>query len=345
MNQHHLHIKVLLMACVLVAILLSSGCLGGKSNVKSSRGDGMQPEWVLTTPVERGFLYGVGSVEVFGGNQNAAVVRAKDIARIELVKQIEVNVSGVVEQEISETVRDGSSSLTEELRQQVKSQVPEFKLNNVNQVDSYASGRNVSVLVRLDVNKELAILKGKISDLDSQIGEYETQFQNNPGTGLSTIRQIAPVLVLIDQRGELQARYNALAGVSEPVLPAAIRAFVTQVYQRISQLQVSVEAETAHNEALQTSLIANLTEKGMHVSQGLTDVTIVYNLSTNVVHRDQTNFALTEGNIKIKDENGKIVSAFRAKAKGTSVDRREAQARSVIKLANKLGKEMMKSLF
>jgi len=334
--------------CVLFVIFVSA--CGGKSNVRhdGDQSSASQPGWVLNTPVEKGFLYGVGSAEVFGGDQSAAVARAKDMARVELVKQITVDVSGVVEQEISETLKGGVSSLTEKLRQQVKSQVPEFKLTNVSQVDSYQADRHVSALVRLDVAKELRILRDQISDLDSQISEYEELFNTNPKAGINAVRQVAPVLILVDQRGELQARYNALSGSSgsRALLPTEIRDFVGRIYARIGQLRVTIVAEGRSDSSMQTSLISNLTEKGLRISTGgVSDVTITYDLTTNVVRRNGSRYALTSGNIKIIDETGKVINAFQAKAKGVSVDAKEAKARSIIKLASRLSEEMMRALF
>jgi len=334
--------------CAMLVVFVSA--CGGKSSVRvdSDQSSASQPGWVLNTPIEQGFLYGVGSAEVFGNDQSAAVARAKDMARVELVKQITVDVSGVVEQEISETLKGGVSSLTEKLRQQIKSQVPEFKLTNVNQVDSYQADRHVSVLVRLDVIKELRILRDQISDIDNQISEYEEAFNTNPKAGINTIRQVAPALVLVDQRGELQARYNALSGSSgsRALLPTGIRDFVGRIYARIGQLRVTIMAEGRSDSSMQTSLISSLTEKGLRIStSGVSDVTISYNLTVNVVYRDGSRYALTSGNIKIMDEAGKVVNAFQAKAKGVSVDAKEAKARSITKLASRLSEEMMRALF
>ena len=322
------------------------GC-GGKTAVKSEKAkSAMQPDWILNTPIEPGALYGVGSAEIFAGNEAGAIARAKDMARVELVKQIKVNVSGEVEQEISETVKNSESNVTKKLRQAVKSQVPEFKLTNVKSVDSYKSKNRVYVLVKLDVTKELQILQGKISDLDSQISEYEQKFNKNNPMGMSAIRLIAPVLVLIDQRGQLQARYNALAQKSLPLIPMDTRDFVAKLYARIAQMTVSIQAQGEDNSALKTGLIANLTEKGMHISEsGKADLLFTYKLKVNSIKREGSYYAITNGDVWIKDENGKVIKAFQARAKGVSSDATEAESRSIKKLSDQLGKEMMSALF
>jgi len=320
---------------------------GGKQNVKKTGGsDSRQPDWILNTPIERGFLYGVGSAEIFGGDDAGASSRAKEMARAELIKQITVNISSSVEQEVSEIVKNGASDLTKKLRKVVKSQVPEFTLSNVKATDSYKSGKRVSVLVQLDVTKELQILRQKTRGLDDQIEEYEQKFIATNPSGMSAIRLVSPVLVLVDQRGELQANYNALAQTSIALIPAEKRDFVSKLYDRVAQMTVSIEAEGEKNDALKTGVISSLTERGLRISaSGKSDLKVVYKLSVNSVKKEGSYFVITNGDIWIKDESDRVVKAFRARAKGVSGNEMEAKSRSVKKLSGQLGQGMMSALF
>ena len=341
LNKNHLY-TALLIICVSLVI---SGC-GGSKNVKPTKK--AQPDWILNTPSEPGALYGVGSATVFGGNEASAMARAKDVARVELVKQITVNVSGEIDQEISETMTDGASSLTENLRQAVKSKVPEFKLTHVSQEDSHKGGKHAYALVKLDVAQELKTLRRQINDIDMQLDEYSAKFTKEDPHGMSAIRLIAPALVLVDQRADLQARHNALSpstgGAS--LLTEETRDFIAKVYDRIGQMSVTVVSEDQENSNFQTALIASLNEKGMRiVTEGKADVQIVYKLSTNNVDRKGTIYSHTSGDITIKDETGRVVKAFQAKTKGTSTDAKEAESRSIKKLSTKLSKGLMSALF
>jgi len=336
---------------LIVALLFASvsllvvGC-GGSSNVKKAKGG--QPDWVLNTPNEPGSLYGVGAAEIFGGNEAGAMARAKDVARVELVKQISVDISGELDQEITETMMDGKSSLTENLRQAVKSKVPEFKLTHVNQEDSYKSGSKVYALMHLDVAKELQGLRRQINDLDMQIDEYADKFKKEDPHGMSAIRLVAPVLVLVDQRADLQSRHNALSpsSSSSPLISSEVRDFIAQVYDRIGQMSISVVSADVTNSNFQTALIASLNEKGMRITtDSKSDVQVVYKLGSNNVVKGDTIYSHTSGDITIKDETGRVVKAFQAKTKGVSTDEKEAEARSIKKLSTKLGKELMSALF
>jgi len=335
----------------LLLVLVVSGCMSTKTSDTIKRGgDALQPDWILNTPVERGFLYGVGAAEIFGGNDANALSRAKDMARVELVKQVEVQVSGEVEQEIEEVTRNNSTQLTEKLRQSVKSKVPEFKLSQVKSVESYKDdrGKRVTVMVRLDVMQELQSLRQQVASLDEQLVDYAQKLALTPPGGMSTLRLVSPALVLSEQRAGLQARYNALepGKKTSPLLTQEIRDLVSQMYQRIAQLKISVQAEGKSARALQTGLIAQLTKRGLQISQtGLGDIQIVYNLRVNVVSRGGTQFAITEGDIWIKDEAGRVVRALQAKAKGTSIDPEEARSRSIAKLSEQLGKALLEALF
>lgn len=325
-----------------------TGCMG-KAKVKSE-GDTHQPDWILNTPVEPGFLYGVGSAEVFGGDDAGASGRAKDIARVDLVKQIEIKVSGEVSQEIEEITRNGKTKLTESLRQSVKNRVPEFELSNVTGAESHkaANGKRVTVMVKLDVNKELEALRNQISALDQELGDYARKLSEIPQGGLSRLRVIAPALVLSEQRAGLQARFNALEPRKQiaPLLSEEIKVLVRQIYQRIAQLKISVQPEGVGDRSMQTGLIAQLTKRGIKISpEGQGDIQLFYDLRVNNIPRGGTYFAMTEGDIWIKDEVGRVVRALQAKAKGTSTDPGESRSRSIRKLSGQLGKALLEALF
>ncbi len=334
-------------AIILVSLIISMTACGGKKSVKKNTiSNFSQPDWILNTPIENGFLYGAGSAEIFGRDETGAAARAKDMARVELVKQIEVNVSGEIEQEIKETLSNGETTLTKKLRQAVKSKVPEFKLTNIKAVESHKDKKRVSVLVRLDVTKELQTLTQQVSQLDIQIEEYQKKFNDTNPEGLSAIRMVSPVLILVDQRGELQSRYNALAQKKSALLPRELREFIAKLYDRIAQMTVAIDAEGSENDSIKTGLIASLTKNGIRISDtGISDLLIVYKLDVNNVKRDGSYFAFTNGDVWIKDEKGRVIKSFQAKAKGVSSDAAEALSRSVKKLSNQLGQEMMKALF
>ena len=179
----------------LAAMSLLVGC-GGSPAVTSKPAKTPTlpaPVWLIQPPIETGFLYGTGSAEVYAGDQAGAAARAKDMARLELVKQIEVNISGELEQEITETLQNNKSELTERLRQSVKGKVTSFELSHVMNVDSYfdESNKQVSILVRLDVNKELQSLHSRIEVIDQRFAEVVTEFENNEKQGMGLLRLVA----------------------------------------------------------------------------------------------------------------------------------------------------------
>ena len=339
--------KLFSLLCMLVIFLSISAC---QTTPSKKSEEVKRPGWLLSTPTRPGFIYGVGSAEVFGNNETSAVTRAKDIARVELIKQIKVDVSGVVEQETKEVTRGSETMFTQNLRSAVTSKVPEFTLSHVEQVDSYRSpdGSEVSVMVRFDVNRELASLQEKISGIDQQLADYGRQAVTTTASSLTTLRKLAPALILADQRAGLQVRMNELdpAGRTQPLLSNAQRDTVARIYQLISQLKVSVNADGKEDRSFKTRLISQLTSRGIAVSgDQRTDVQIVYALRLNEVKRDGAVFAITEGDVWIKDEHGRVVKAFQAKAKGGSSDATEARSRSLKKLSEQLGEVLLEVLF
>ncbi len=336
-----------------VAILaLLAGC-GGSSPVKKQEQPSLasMPSWLIQTPVESGYLYGTGSAEVYAGDQAGAAARAKDMARLELIKQIEVNISGETEQEIIDTYKDNKSELTERIRQSVKSKVSSFELSHVYDVDSYFDEKNkqVSVLVRLDSNKELHSLKSQIDVIDQRFSEIRQEFADDKLRGIELLRLVASGLLLSEQRATIQSRVNALNPSRNhvDVLNPEYREFMKKAYSRMALITVKVSSLSNNQSAsLTAGLIAELNKKGITVSQGSdADIQIEIDLSVNSVSRGDTEFAITEGNVYLKTPDGRIIKTVQAKAKGASVDKKVAISRSISKLSEQLGKELVKALF
>ncbi|MCF6282271.1 MAG: hypothetical protein L3J28_08695 [Candidatus Polarisedimenticolaceae bacterium] len=339
--------RLYIAALSLLLLVFLAGCQTAPKKRDRDNALTDKPGWILNTPIKRGFIYGVGSAEVFGGNEAAALSRAKDFARVELVKQIEVEVQGSVEQEMLEVTRNNKSEFTQQLRQTVSSKVPEFKLSHVEQVDSYKEegSRQVAVLIRLDVKEEVRSLQGQISSLDQQLLELETKLAEMQGSGLTRLRIGTSALVLADQRAGLQARLNQLRSTHDPLLTTSIKMLLENIYQITSQIKVSLRTNGREEQALQTALIAQLTKKGLKISaSGESDIEIVYALRTTDVKRGETYFVITEGDIWVKDKTGEIITAVQEKAKGASVDPRLAKSRSIEKLSSGLGIALINAL-
>ena len=347
------------MATLAIASLLV-GCGGGPAvtpkpaKAPASNSSKVQtlltPEWLIQPPVEAGFLYGTGSAEVYAGDQAGAAARAKDMARLELVKQVEVNISGELEQEVTETVENNKSELIQRLRQSVKSKVASFELSHVMNVDSYfdESSKQVSVLVRLDVNKELQSLSSRIQSVDQRFAEVVDEFEGNTQQGMELLRLVASGLVLAEERSNIQARANTLNPTRQyvDVLTPVYRDFMKKAYARIGMLKVHVSAQGSDKNSLAAALTAELNNKGINISGAeQADIQVEYDLRVNNVIQDGTTFTITEGSVFLKDDQGRIVKTIQAKAKGASADAKEAESRSIAKLSQQLGRELVDVLF
>src|SRR5690606_25775778 len=85
-----------------VALALSATLLAGclpqyakpqqdSANARDERA--MTPDWITQLPQRNGMAYGVGSMEIYGSVTDA-IKRAGDLARVDLVSQLRVTVSG-----------------------------------------------------------------------------------------------------------------------------------------------------------------------------------------------------------------------------------------------------------
>ena len=198
------------------------------------------------------------------------------------------------------------------------------------------------------IRDRLQSLHSRIEVIDQRFAEVVTEFENNEKQGMGLLRLVASGLVLAEERSGIQARANTLSPTRQhvDVLTPEYRDFTRKAYALIGMLKVHVAAQGADKNSLAAALTAELNNKGINISEAeQADIRVEYDLSLNNVVQGETTFVITEGNVFLKDEQGRIVKTIQAKAKGASVDVKEAESRSIAKLSQQLGKELVDVLF
>lgn len=311
--------KTLPLLIALSAIL--AGCVS--SPVKKNHGDERQhagdvPEWVNNAPERSGFAYGVGSSD-FWGDRADAIRRAGDSARVNLVSQLKVTVSGDFSSDVQERSATGrQTELVKTVRNTVRSQVPPVELDEVQITESVISGKYAYALAELDRSAAAERLRRQIEEMDQsvlRIGKLPRE-----GSVLDQARVVIPALKLFVQRQRLEEQL-ALVSIrrTSPDLPDNVRAVRDTIYDLLDQLKVRVEMTSSDAQEIAGSVTEALTEKGIRVSSsGVYDLLVKISADLRAVERDNTHYVFADSRVQVMDSQGRILSTFSEEAKGAS---------------------------
>tara|TARA_B100001109_G_scaffold104011_2_gene85032 strand:+ start:159332 stop:160369 length:1038 start_codon:yes stop_codon:yes gene_type:complete len=332
---------------LLVPALLLAGCAStqsGTAAVKEKAEQAMRPGWITQPPRQSGMAYGVGSMEVYG-DQAAAVKRATQLARIDLVSQLKVTVSGDFSSSTTETSGTGKDTQVQRsVSNYARSQVPEAELDEVEVSDTYVDQKYAYVLVELNRTQAAARLKRDIADLDQQITDIGAQ--DVSGTPLQQLRPLLPAVRLFAQRQRLAERL-ALVSMERKGAPlsAELRAVQRDIYDRISALRVSVVAVDRQSESLRGGIVEALTAQGMKIQQGGA-ADLEFQIDAEQIGRQQDGnvYAFIDCRVTIVDGTGRAVSSFSRQAKGVSGIEQLAGQKAVRAVAGMIAEELAVTL-
>ncbi|MDH4189766.1 MAG: LPP20 family lipoprotein [Betaproteobacteria bacterium] len=337
--------KRMQMMGALARVLCGGLALGGVLAVGTAQAAG-KPGWIMQPPVTAGFLYGVGSAETYGNDAEAAS-QAKDRAKAEIVRQVEVQISAETDMQTTVKQTKASEQFQTEVRQLVQSRVPEFTLSHVSTVETYndKDARTVYVLERLDVQKELADLRTKISDIEAEANAVAGALDSPEYAGLRGVQKLAGVLVRIGERYQLRARANKLRAGSYAIANDPMRAIEDRIIGKIGALRIllnGAQAEGGRGGELDSGIKRKLTERGLRLVQGgEADIIVSYAVKMDVQKSGGVIFAVPKGSMEITDRQGTVLRSVEAKAKGSSQTASVARARAIDKLAEALGEELI----
>ena len=308
-------------------------------------GSGGRPSWA-TSPPSSGekYVYGVGSAKVYSDTASA-VSRAQDQARKEMLKRMEVTVSGETRTSSSREVRDGESSVTRSVMDRVRTEVSATKLSHVEVVDTQVdeSKDTAYALVRLDRKRAKKELLKRIEEIDERLREIGRQ--ETGGNRLSRLETLMPALALIEKRRGLLERLNRVSYDNVDMgMPDDIRELRDRIVQLLNGLVIELQPRESVNENLASGVRKALSEQGLRVGErGRGDVVMRYAIDMRVLERDAIQVAFARGRITVLDPGGNVLSEFRHKAKGGSQDLELAKDKAAAKLAEGLGEKLAES--
>lgn len=330
----------LVMAVSLTACMASAP----KKSSGAKRDDAMTPEWVNNAPERNGFAYGVGSADLWGDKADA-IRRAGDAARVNLVSQLRVTVSGDFSSDIQERKATGKQTeLVQTVRNTIRSQVPAVELDEVQITESYLEKKFAYALAELDRAKAAARLRDQITDLEEQIKSIGAKPRT--GTALQKVRVVLPALKLFAQR-ERFADQLALVSIQrqKPALDGDLQDLQQTIFSLLDQLQVRIATTDAGAENIAGGVIESLTEQGIRINDsGAYDLLVEVAAKLRPAERGGSHFVFADSRVMIKDENGRVLSTFSKQAKGASSDAGLAQDKAARNVAKALAKELAVTL-
>jgi hypothetical protein len=319
-----------------------------KQSADSRRADNQAsfdtPDWINNPPQRSGFAYGTGSGDLWGDKADAAR-RAGDAARVNLVSQLRVTVSGDFSSTVQERKATGKQTeLVRTVQNTIRSQVPAVELDEVKVTETFFEEKFAYALAELDRVKAASRLRAQISDLEEQVIAINAKPRS--GSTLKKLRVVLPALTLFAQRDRL-ADQLALVGTQrqKPVLSDELQQIEEAIYALFNQLQVRISMTDIGAQDIAAGVIEALTEQGMRISdRGAYDLMIQVSAKLRPVEKNGSHFVFADSRVMIKDANDRTLSTFSKQAKGVSGYAELAKVKAERSVAKMLAVELASAL-
>jgi len=333
-----------LMVCSLAACVANAPKQSSDARRVDNQASFDTPDWVNNPPQRSGFAYGVGSGDLWGDKADAAR-RAGDAARVNLVSQLRVTVSGDFSSSVQERKATGKQTeLVQTVQNTIRSKVPAVELDEVKVTETFFEKKFAYALAELDRVKSASRLRAQIADLEEQV----TTINGKPrsGTSLQKLRVLLPALKLFAQRDRL-ADQLALVGTQrqKPALSNELQQIQDNIYALFNQLRVRISMTDAGAQEIAAGVTEALTEQGMRINNsGDYDLMIQVSATLRPVEKNGSHFVFADSRVTIKDANDRILSTFSKQAKGASGYPDLARAKAERGVANVLAAELAAAL-
>lgn len=341
-------LKSALQKTLVLAIAASAtvGCLPQNSkpqNDQSAASQSASPSWLTNTPEMHGMAYGVGSIEVYG-NKTEALKRAGELARIDLVSQLKVTVSGDFSSDITE--RSGSnreSEVQKVIRNHVRSQVPAVELDEAQIVKTHIDAQYAYALAELDRAKAAARLRRDLLEIDDQLQVIAAK--QPQGTRLQQLQPLLPALTLFAKRDRIGERL-ALVSMDrrKPRLGDDLVALQDRINTLIDQLEVTISLQNDGAEEIGGGIIEALTNQGLRVADAGADLVFEVTAVLTSKQKNGSNYVFADSRVTIRDGGGRALSSFSKQAKGVSGLEEVARQKAARNVAKMLGQELAVAL-
>jgi hypothetical protein len=329
----------------LAASLVLAAC--GSNPTKSNGGSNSNPDWIVNEPVAAGHVYGVGSAPVYVDDAKA-IQQAQDAARVTMVQKLKVTISGSLSQDTQEIRQTGKQTqLVKTVRNQISSTIPQAEIDNLEIQENYIDrkGKVAYSLVHLDRIKAAGKLRQRIADLDMQVIQLSAKVSKNEPT-LKQLQSMVPALTWLEQRTQLAEQLQLIDMNNRTEYKGdALKAVESRIQSLFDRLKVSLTASNNAGSEIRSGLAKSLTDLGLRISQRKGDLNFFFEADVRQVEKGGRFIVFANGEVKIKDNDGRTLSEFSQDAKGvSSASMAQAKHKAVQSLGSNLGQELVRSL-
>lgn len=301
--------------------------------------------WVSVTPREDGMVYAVGSATVRHEPLSAAIQRAQENARTELLKQLAVHIEAETDVDSFRQRIGGAVYYRSSVRERITSKPPGIELGGVQIVARCIDQRQdtVFVLVRLDRGKAVEALLHEIAELDRDIDRYMAVPVSGPR--IRQIRRLLPVVALASKRRRLERTLSYVSPGTKYGSSSLSRAECRMI-SLLDGLSVRLYPAGRGDKALEPYITSCLTGRGLTVTRaGSADVTLVHRLQMHTTTDHEIYFVYAIAELEIMDADQKLVEVLRAEVKdGSPISVRQARLRASRSAGRQLCKRLLQVL-
>lgn len=336
---------------VLAAVALLAAC----SSAPEKKAGG-QPGWVNQLPERAGYVYGVGSADNTG-SESSANENAKERARADLIRQMQVMISSEFTSETQLQMTGGrTSSFVEQVNEKVRSRIPEVELPDLRWTDSWVNDETKTHYALAELNRRAAEAKlaQQLSSLDLELEDKDLPAtQTASGQPISRIDQVQeamPILALFAKRDKLvrQLQFVAETDFARFAPDEELVTLRRDLNSLISSLKITLSPGNTAARALDASLAEEMSKLGLRLTtsgDAEADLRLTYSLDMNNKEVSRTHYVFARSAVQIRDSQNRIMGAFDREAKGVSSIEERAQNLAVKQLGGILAREVIDALF
>ncbi|MDY0161730.1 LPP20 family lipoprotein [Desulfobotulus sp.] len=338
--------RLFLILLILCPFLLTA-CMGKGGSVQTGQQNATsRPQWTTSPPRQAGYVFGVGSVETYG-NTRTAIQRAQEAAKVDLLSQLRVTVSG--EFQTSIRVEGGDTqfaSIHKVVEQQTRSRVQEIEMAGIEIRETWTNPAETEVwaLARLNRAQAESELIFSLEDLEDKLLSRGT----GSGDTLSRIRHIIPSLRELEERRHIQQQIAFLAAGSRiPDREKGQRtdALQAEIRKLLASLTIRLDGENEDAKKMQGIMAQTLNHMGFTLHDQSPDLIIRLNLTMTPVHRNQLFHVVSQAQGQVKTPDGRTLYSLRESGRSSSSDPSVARDKAVEDMAQKLADALALGLF
>jgi hypothetical protein len=303
------------------------------------------PSWVLEPPIDKRYLYGVGSV-IQTEDLVSDIKAARQQANADMANQLRVTVSqsNVQSTQVSQTNAQ-SEQVLKAFSSTTRMDTESLVLEESETIENVATGKYVYVLQRFDRAKISSKIRRELAELDTQLEEIAAKAINK-GDLVDQWQSILPALPLLSERAQkldLLQLYSTSANLDSEKTDT-IKSLERQLSQLLSKLSIQVSSQSSGSKALVKVLRSELTNKGLTpATKANAPLRINLHISSNKQLKEGRTYQFVNLNASLDEvdqEDSIMLASWSLTGRGISATPEQAKQTAYKKAASALADEV-----